>query len=391
MHQRRVFCAASLLRGESSARGLRALLFILTYLSGCARQRPGETFSAGYILTDKQSKVSHDFVVRNLTSKPVKIETVEKSCGCTSFNLGKYALAPGEAATFTMNVDVTKGYMQKYATCILKTDDPQFKNWAYSVQFTSVPFVVADPTDLNLGTFTADGKNLNDVHRATLELFADTKVELTRDNISVPDEIELTINSSSPEVHQLQRDVWSTKYQITVGLSPKGRDSVLRNTQFALKTTVIRIAAGKQNSWRGQYSVYWQTSAPLESHPSHVSFGNLLDGDGHSRRITISSTTNEKFRIVSIKEQSPDVRIESTVNTSDEAALHRVNFEVPGFKRSEGRPSDAPRRFLSGRIQIQTTNKLQPVVEIPWSAMLDPSVGIHAREDNPRSSSEPRS
>ena len=89
--------------------------------------------------------------------------------------------------------------MQKYATCILKTDHPDLRDWGYSIQFTSLPFAVGDPADLNLGTFTVDGKNLDVVQHAAFDLFAESKIDLTRANFTVPEEIELRI-SSRPEV-----------------------------------------------------------------------------------------------------------------------------------------------------------------------------------------------
>jgi Protein of unknown function (DUF1573) len=80
---------------------------LLTCIPGCAPTHPGETFLAGYISPDKQSKVSHAFVVRNTTSENVEIRAVDRTCTCTSFELGKYRLARGESTALTMGVDIT--------------------------------------------------------------------------------------------------------------------------------------------------------------------------------------------------------------------------------------------------------------------------------------------
>jgi Protein of unknown function (DUF1573) len=373
---------------------LPCILLFLICSQGCIRTGssvPGETYSAGYIFPDRQSKVTHDFVVRNTTSEPVKIYKVEKSCTCASFKLGKYQVAPGEATTLTIDVDVIPSYMQKFATCVLKTDHPQFKDWGYNIHFISVPFVVADPSDLNLGTFTVDGENPNAVQQANLDLFADSKIELTRHNFSVPNEIELNI-VSGPEVRRLQRDVWNTRYQISIGLSPKGRETILHNSQSGLITKTIQLTAGEEKSKKWQYSVYWKALAPLESHPSSLSFGNLLDEtDDHCRRIVILSTTNKEFQIVSDKNQIQEIRIESSVDASDEAPQHGVRFKaiMLGHGDAKGRSTGGPRRFLSGTIQVHTTDRRRPIVEIPWSAMLDSSVKLRSRADQPKSSSEP--
>ncbi len=367
-----------------------ALLFVvLTCAGGCyhkVNSAPGETFSAGYILADKQPKFSHDFIVRNTTGRPVEIHNVVKSCTCSSFELGNYRLAAGEATKLTIKVDVINSYMHKLATCVLKTDHPTFNDWNYTITFVSVPFVVADPDVLNLGSFTADGGNLGTARNATLDLFADSKIELARHNFTVPDELELE-GVSSPEVRQLQRGVWNSKYDVSIRLSPKGRETVLRNAQSGIITKAIQLAAGAAKSRRWQYSVYWQVRASLEFHPSCLSFGNLLDGtDDHCKSVVISSTTAQKFRIVSVKRESRDVRIETAVEKTDDAVRQLVKFKALRYADTGGRPTDSAVRFLSGTIHVQTSDRLRPTVEIPWSAVLDPSVERRS-EANPQKGS----
>ena len=162
---------------------------ILACLPGCAHRVPGETFSAGYVFAHKHSRVTHDFVVKNTTSEPVQFLTVQQSCSCTSYKLDKDQLKPGEATKLTMDVIVANAYMHKYATCVLKTNHPTFKDWAYTVEFVSLPLVVTEPNVLNLGSFKADGSDLNAVKHVTLNLFREAKLDLTSDHFTVPEEI----------------------------------------------------------------------------------------------------------------------------------------------------------------------------------------------------------
>ena len=53
---------------------------------------------------------------------------------------------------------VPRGYMQKTAACYLRTDHPGLKDWVYSIQLVSLPFISANPPDLNLGTLRPGGK-----------------------------------------------------------------------------------------------------------------------------------------------------------------------------------------------------------------------------------------
>jgi hypothetical protein len=57
---------------------------------------------------------------------------------------------------------------------------------------------------------------------------------------------------------------------------------------------------------------------------------------------------------------------------------------------AEARPIDGTRRFVSGAIQVRTTDQLRPLVEIPWTAMLDPSAGSNDTADQLKTFSKPR-
>jgi hypothetical protein len=368
-------------------------LLVVICTAGCERKvtsAPREAYWAGYIFSDKQPKVTRDFTVRNPSTETVRILKIERSCACASFSLEKFALAPGEATKLTINVDVPRTYLQKSASCILKTDHPRFKDWVYAVEFVSLPFIVADPEALNLGSFSVDGRGLDAVQHATLDVFADQKVELTDHNFVVPEEIELNV-SPAAEARRLQAGVWDTRYQIAVRLSKKGREVVIHSSLSGLTTKTIKVTARESTTSRWQYSVYWQMSPPLEGHPSYLAFGNLMDdSDPHSASVTISSTTSEQFRIVSIESQSREIQVDATVDSPDMALQHRLRFRAKGRMRPGGSAADEPRRLLSGTIHVRTTGTVRPILEIFWSATLDRSAKVRPQEDRPKSSSEPR-
>jgi hypothetical protein len=367
-----------------------ALLPILIAAGGCNHaesSEPGETFSAGYIFAEEQSKVSREFIVRNTTSEAVKILDVQKSCTCTSFKLGKYDLVPGETTTLTVEVDLTPTYMQKFATCILKTNHPRLKDWAYNIKFTSLPLVLADPPDLNLGPLTIGGSGTNAVRHASLDLFGKSKIELTRNSFSVPEELEVKI-VSDPEFRLLQRDVWSTRYKVAIGLSAKGREAIVRNLRSGLTTKTVGLRAGGSGSKNWPYSVYWQALSPLASSPSYLSFGNLLDPIvDRSRRVVISSSGGGEFRVVSVDSLTRDIRIDYNIDSQTEAAQHLVTFSIAKAERTNENSDEPKRRFLSGTIRVLTSSKLVPTVEIPWSAMLDPLAKPRPGVDQSKTSS----
>ena len=162
---------------------------------------------------------------------------------------------------------------------------------------------------------------------------------------------------------------------------------VLRSPRTSIVNKTIQFNVGDSREW--QYTVFWKTLPSLESSPSHLSFGNLLDGMGdHSKSTIISSTMNEKFGIISVACDPRDILIEAIVDDANEATHHAIQLKAPKRSGAIAGSADGPRKFLSGAVHVHTTDKLRPVVEIPWTAMLDPTVKTRSQSKQPGKSSE---
>lgn len=354
-------------------------LLLVTCVAGCEHRAPGERFSAGYIFPEKESTLTHALVVKNTTDRAVEVLRIEKTCTCTSFELDRYRLGRGETAKLTLRIDVNKGYMHKTAACVLKTDHPEVKDWPYTVEFVSAPFAVAEPDALNLGRWGADSSNPNTDNAVVLNLFGDSEIALSREDFTVPGELELKL-SPRREVHALQPKGWNTKYELSIRLSPKGLQNVREGSYSGIVTRTINLVSPGSKSRPWQYSVYWQALDSLEVHPSYLVFGNLLDeGDDHSGSVTITTTTNETFRVVSVNGDSDHVRMDSKFDSMEYGGRHRLTFKPrPDEFLSQIRPGES-RKFASGIIQVHTTNGRKPIVQIPWSAMLESSASRRSK------------
>ena len=336
--------------------------------SSCTRAKrtaPGETFSAGFVFPDQESAVTRDFRVINTTSRTVRISRVERSCSCASYRLENYELQPRGSTTLSMTVDVPKGYMQKSASCILVTDDPTFPNWTYSIVLTSLPFVVAQPDTLDLGSVdTAKAAQAISSH-VNIDIYSRTKVSLVREDFAVPRDMELRI-VSGPTFRKIRRDIWNTKYELSVGLAGLA-DASGDGGLFSVSTRAIELTAPGGERW--SYPVYWRTTPLLACHPTVLNFGNLLDkADEHVRVVTLCCVGDRKFRILSISADVPGVAIDADFNSTRVASVHRVSIKMGACK-----PIGS--QLLAGKIRIQTSETLQPAVDLPWSAMLDSKEG----------------
>jgi hypothetical protein len=118
--------------------GLTLLGLLLTLLAGCAGE-PGQVelsateYDFGAIPNTKP--VSEVFEVHNIGRGQLEIAGVSTSCGCTTAEVGKRQLAPGEAAELVV------------------TYDPQAHGGATG-QFTRIVYVRTDDPDVPEATLT---------------------------------------------------------------------------------------------------------------------------------------------------------------------------------------------------------------------------------------------
>ena len=246
----------------------------LLCLSGCLRSNskpPGEIYNAGCVFSAEQPTISHDFDVINSTSETVNVVDVERSCGCASFQLKAKRLVPGESTVLTVRVDVPKSYIQKSASCILKTDHPRLNNWIYTLQFTALPRIVADPAILDLGSFSPDDAAQSTPKNATVDVFLDSNVELPESIFTAPKELDLRV-ISRPSRHRIQGDVWNTRYKLSIGL--KQAVPSIDATEPVVTFKTIELKNINLGPW--SYSVYWKVLPALVASPSVLSFGNRL-------------------------------------------------------------------------------------------------------------------
>jgi hypothetical protein len=362
--------------------GFSLALAYLSCASGCLRSAstaPGEAYDAGYVFAEKQSTVTHDFVVRNTTSETVHVLSLAKSCTCASAELGKSTLGPGESTRLRLDVGVPRGYMQKTAACYIRTDHPALKDWVYSIQLVSLPFISANPTDLNLGTLGPGGKTEQAAVPVEINLFSPVKTELAPESFVVPKEIRVEI-LAGPEFRRLRQDIWNTRYRLSVGFGGRLNVDDRGAAHPGVATGAIKLvtSGSAQRDWA--YPVYWTVQAPLVSWPSSLNFGNLRnDKVGTSRALTISSQAKNDFRILRVTSVGQSVSTEAQFDPSLQGDSHRVTVTMAPR-------SDTKARLLTGVIRVETSERLQSVLDVPWTAIDDGPASESNGGAKPRSS-----
>jgi hypothetical protein len=105
------------------ARRTLFLLFIIFAITGCYAQHAkvlaplkeepraaeADPYSWDFGRVKEGKILKHDFVLKNDSSRTVKIKDVDTSCGCTASTVKKNTLSPGESTIIEVKFN-TKGY-----------------------------------------------------------------------------------------------------------------------------------------------------------------------------------------------------------------------------------------------------------------------------------------
>ncbi len=350
-----------------SLAGALSAFAVAVSCGGCGSQkntRPGETFDAGYVFADSTPKVSREFTVRNPTDRTVRILDVAKTCGCTSFDLRRWTLGPGESTTLRINVNTPLAYQQVYSACTLKTEHPMLTDWPYTIKFTALPRVAFSTNHVNFGRIAKNGPEL--AQTAYVDTFDGPPDLLMQEDLTAPAGLSVEL-SPEPERHRLAENVWNVRHTIVIKLqSPRADKS------GGMQTRSIDVRA--HNGARASLPVIWSYDEPIVRAPSVIGFGKVAPGSKSQERILfLHSSVGKRFRILSASSApgSPPVSAEFERKESDQHKL-QLTLQLP-----EGIQAPA----LSGKIQITTDHEAAPVVEVPWSAIVDP-----IPLDRPRSS-----
>jgi len=209
-------------------------LIVLTLLSvvffaGCTPRSgpklPGETFDAGAIFATVTPALSHRFRVENTTGRRVRILSENHSCDCTTVELEKRDLLPGDSMLLSMSVRVAPLYSNKDVSCVLKTDQPERSEWTYRLRFESFPEARIVPDRIDLGTFSVAEISGAGKHgeipsaEAWLEVFAQpNQPDLAAPRVAQPPE-EYTLKlGERPELSTLANGVRLQRHPLSIGL-----------------------------------------------------------------------------------------------------------------------------------------------------------------------------
>lgn len=334
----------------------------------CSRR----TVDVGPVLADTTTSLRHAFVVKNSTRVPVKIIDIKASCTCTTSRLGKRSLGPGESTELELSASVPNSYSRADLFCTLLTNHPTAREWTYSMHFESLPRLWISPQHLNLGSFRAGDLKEGGVlakaagpSKLQVDLFG-SNPEIASQAALVEREDGLTAQlTGSPEARPMGIGIWHRRFALDVALN-EGFEVGAGNRA---KSLVVNSGGAQASA-----TLTWQVSQPIVASPSTIHFGAVgLGGKPAGRRLLLQSSEGKTFRVTSA---DGGEHIRFAEPSSSEAIDGHLLVDFEFAPPESGRAGTA-----SGVIQLATDDVHQPVVRVPWTAIVGRSVRSGAKAD----------
>ena len=315
---------------------------------GCEKtnKNAGEIYDFGIVFPEEKKKVVHTFHVKNNSSRKVNILGLQKSCICTAAKFDKKVLVPGESADLRMEIETRNIPNVWQVSSSIVTDDPDRKEWDYTVRFkTYVPVVFSQEL-----VMLSRAESLN--HKTVLlEVYRDRSgKEDVLKTLKCPGSIIAKI-LLPPRSRSLEGGtVHKTEYLIDLHLA----DIPVKVS--GQKSEVIQAIT--ESGRTASMAVTWREESLIAFNPSTLSFGNIAKDGKPSRIVVVSSSSAVNFALTKTGGEDHALDIEGLDGLK--RPRHTLKFVL--------RPGQFGKKFLTGTVKLSTSMAEQAEIEIPWSA-----------------------
>ncbi|MFO0958496.1 MAG: DUF1573 domain-containing protein [Isosphaeraceae bacterium] len=323
---------------------------------------PGERHEYPAFLAGTQDHIDYTFKVTNTTGRPVRILDCKSSCGCTSTELKKSSLLPGESTDLAVRMDVRDDTTENVAVVTLHTDHPRFPRWGYRLAARTYRPVWFEGPTLDLGEYDEESPRTLKGQAQLYLCGSWSRPTLPDLRWNLPPGIRVHINEAT---RSDERDgTWRiTSYTADVELDLSGRSTLGDPISEFLS---VRAQQGDPASLQLVAHRSWRNFAVM---PTIAHFGSISQGGDVSIEVVIRSIDRSPFRVLSVASDNPAVEAAVTEDYvpdplgqgADEYRL-RLKLSAPSGKAEGG--------LLHGVIRLTLSSKDKPVLTIPWLADL---------------------
>ena len=330
-------------------------LIIVSGVSGCQKakiHKPGGDIDLGLVCATITPNVRTSFDVVNNTDRKIRILGETHSCSCTHVHYRDSEIPPGGSTVLELAVDMPRTNQSGTINCVLKTDDPAFPEWNYSVKFSSYVQASVSPNTIDLGAY-----HLGD--RKPPQKYVELNVYSPKPYCSPPrpvkidcsPEIDVSLDPVRP-VEWIRGSITERTYRMRVTI----RSADLAPGSFA-RSMVVRLDDDSEATGL----IVWSVRGPWVVSPSQLHLGLLEPGkQPRTKTIQVKTADKSSFDVISAACDNASVRIDSVEGLSLDTKKITITLS----------PESAPGKpVITGLLKIKTQGlKGTSDVQIPWSA-----------------------
>lgn len=322
---------------------------------------------AGQVFADTSPRIAHRFEVKNETGKPIKFLKKECTCTCTTTNLDKVLLQPGESGFFEMNLPTPANYSgQTNVRCELTFDDHVQR--VYSMSFEAFPRSMVERENIDLGESkpTSEGNlghgEVDPSLITNLDLFGPVNEPWpSLENVETPREFATSIQG--PPIKETFNKIKRTRYRVRI--RPNTTEMKSLKSGSHVRTITFESSDGSSTYTK----VSWRVPNRFMLNPSPVYFGMLERGSGkRSMKLRVKSVNRESIRLTDAQSDSAYLKVE-------QAHPHQVSGDgTLELVFTLALPADDSLGFLAGNVRVTLNGATTDVLDVPWSAILRPAI-----------------
>lgn len=305
--------------GKDRSRGLVAVFFALT---ACAPFlcRADDSLPKPKVKIDEPvfdfgtvsqgTKISHDFVIRNLGNADLNIHRIVPACGCTAATVGKDLIEPGKSDAIKVELDTSDFSGEKVKLVRVFTSDMDDPSTTLTLKGTIESDLKLEPARISFNAVTRGPALASEKRQVHVSVKPTAGLEIS-DVKSFSKLIKVKV-------------LTNTKHDATfeVSLDPTAPVGELRDR------LVVNLKGAKEMSVN--VPVFAQIDGPLKISPGTVSFGIVEGTEPIVRSVKLDNAAGQPIQIQKV--ESSDPAVSSTVTAVKEGSNYVIHVQVDPTK-----------------------------------------------------------
>jgi hypothetical protein len=293
---------------------LLASLFVASpVLAGSWADALFEELSKDFGSVPRGPTLQHPFRIKNTTKNTISISGVRVSCHvCSSANILKSTLNPGEETAVVVSMDTTRFSGSKTITVYVNFSQPSYEEVRLWVQANARDDVSFSPDSLAFGQ----------VKRGDSPTAATTITFLGQSQAQIL-EAKCESNYIQPTFKELKREGSEVSYRLTAKL----RSDAPVGKWYA----DVWVKTNNPSIQRVRVPLTVEIESALSLSPSAVALGPVAVGSEVERKVILRGV--KEFKVTAIK--GTDEQLQARDNTSESKRVHVLTVTLKGNKAGE--------------------------------------------------------